>query len=354
MKALVLSGGSGTRLRPFSHSMPKQLIPVANRPVLEHVLDSVRSLGIFEVGIVVGNRAAEIADVVGDGSRLGLRVTYIHQDKPRGLAHGVMVARDFLGTDDFVLYLGDNVLDDGVIDVARRFRRDRPAAQLVVHKVSDPRRYGVVELDGDGAVRRLVEKPQQPRSDLAVVGVYFFTAAIHTAVAAIAPSARGELEITDAVQWLLDSGAPVRASEHDGYWKDVGGIADVLECNRYLLAAMPPYTAGFVDAASVLDQPVIVEPGARVIRSRVEGPCIIGANSVIEDSHLGPHTSIGRGCVLRATHLSDSVVLDAARITAVRNLYGSVIGRAATVGRSDQDRAHRLHVGDHTHIEIAA
>ena len=354
VRALVLSGGSGTRLRPFSYSMPKQLIPVANRPVLEHVLDAIRGLGVTEVGVVVGDQAPAIAEAIGDGSRLGLRVSYVRQDQPRGLAHAVAVARPFLGDDDFVMYLGDNLLADGIADVAERFRRQRPAAQLVAHRVSDPRQFGVVELDDDGQVRRVVEKPRQPRSDLALVGVYFFTAAIHAAVAAIRPSDRGELEITDAVQWLVDHGERVGVSEYGGYWKDVGGIGDVLDCNRHLLARLNPEVAGHVDAASRLDRLVVVRAGARVIRSRIEGPAIIGANSLVEDSHVGPYTAIGRDCVLRGTGVSDSIVLDSARITALPHLRESLIGRAAVIGRSDRVRTHRLLVGDRTHIEMAA
>lgn len=354
MKALVLSGGSGTRLRPFSYSMPKQLMPVANQPVLEHVLVNIRDLGVSQIGVVVGDRATAIADALGDGSRLGVRLTYLHQTRPRGLADGVRVARRFLGDDDFLLYLGDNVLADGVADAATRFLHRRPAAQLVVQKVSDPRAYGVVELDTDGTVRRLVEKPQRPRSDLAVVGLYFFTAAIHQAVDAIGPSPRGELEITDAVQWLVSRGAPVRATEYVGYWKDVGSIEDLLDCNRRLLTKLRPAIAGTVDASSVLEASVVVEEGAHVVRSRIFGPAIVGANSVIEDCELGPNVAVGRDCRLLATRLSDSVVLDAARITAVPWLHESVIGRGASIAHSDRQPAHRLLIGDDTEVRIAA
>ncbi|MGP3949264.1 glucose-1-phosphate thymidylyltransferase [Streptomyces sp. 7N604] len=351
MKALVLSGGSGTRLRPFSYSMPKQLIPIANKPVLEHVLDNVRALGVTEAGIVVGDRGRQIAEVIGDGSRLGLRVTYIPQAEPLGLAHCVTLARTFLGDEDFVMYLGDNMLPEGVADIAQDFTARRPAAQLVVQKVADPRAFGVAELDAAGQVERLVEKPQQPRSDLALLGVYFFTSAIHRAVASIRPSARGELEITDAIQWLVTQGAEVRASEYSGYWRDTGRAEDVLECNRRLLASLRPGIVGEVDSRSELDGQVLIEAGARVVRSRVEGPAIVGAGSVVEDSHIGPGTSIGRDCVLRDTRLADSIVLDGASIVNVPGLYGSLIGRNASVGTSAR---HRLVVGDHTRIEVAA
>ena len=367
MKALVLSGGSGTRLRPFSYSMPKQLIPIANKPVLEHVLTAIRDLGVIDVGIVVGNQLRAISGALGDGSDLGVRITYIPQDEPLGLAHCVAIARDFLGDDDFVMYLGDNMLPDGVADVAAEFRARRPAAQVVVHKVPDPQAFGVAEVAVDGSVLRLVEKPARPRSDLALVGVYFFTPAIHEAVAAIAPSARGELEITDAIQWLVARGETVRASEYSGYWKDTGQVEDVLDCNRELLRSLTRSVAADVDEASEITGPVVVESGARVVRSRIEGPAIIGAGTPVEDSHVGPHTSVRSDCLLRDTRLDDSIVLDGASLVRVRGLYGSVIGRSAAIAtvpapetalaESTANTAtsrHRLVVGDHTRVEVAA
>jgi glucose-1-phosphate thymidylyltransferase len=354
MKALVLAGGSGTRLRPFSHSMPKQLIPIANKPILEYVLQNIRDLGVTEVGIIVGRWAAEIADVIGDGTRFGLRVTYIRQDEPLGLADCVRRAHPFLGAEDFVMYLGDNILPDGIADVARQFHEHRPAAHIVVHKVADPRRFGVVETDEDGAVRRLVEKPAQPRSDLAVVGVYFFSAAIHEAVAAIEPSNRGELEITDALQWLLVNGAEVKASVYDGYWHDIGRTEDVLACNRRVLGTLCRDIAGEVDDASMVIGEVVVEPGARVIGSRIEGPAIIGANTQIEDCDIGSGTAIGRDCVLLATDLADTIVQDGTSISSVRGLRSSVIGRSAAIRSIDHASPyHRLAIGDNVQVEIA-
>lgn len=354
MKALVLSGGSGTRLRPFSYSMPKQLIPIINKPVLEHVLDNVRALGIVDVGVIVGDRGAQIAAAIGDGSRLGLDITYIPQDAPRGLAHTVAVARDFLGDDDFLMYLGDNMLPDGIEEIAADFAAERPAAQLLVHKVADPRAFGVAELGPDGTVERLVEKPAVPRSDLALIGVYFFTPAIHEAVAAIEPSARGELEITDAVQWLVERGAAVRASRYEGYWKDTGRVEDVLECNRRMLDGLDGRVDGEVDAASTLTGAVIVEAGARITGSHVVGPAVIGAGTLVENSHVGPHTTIGRDCVLSDTRLAYSITLDGATVRGVSGLHGSLIGRSATVGPAEATGRQRLVVGDHTHVEVAA
>jgi glucose-1-phosphate thymidylyltransferase len=335
--------------------MPKQLIPIANKPVLEHVLDNVKELGVTEVGVIVGNQVSQIQAVLGDGSDLGMRITYIEQEAPLGLAHCVSLARPFLADDDFVMYLGDNMLPEGVKSIAEEFTADRPDAQVVVHKVADPRAFGVAELDAEGNVERLVEKPQQPRSDLALIGVYFFTAAVHEAVAAIEPSARGELEITDAIQWLVAHGRDVRASVYDGYWKDTGHVDDVLECNRELLDGLRSAIDGEVDPFSTLIGPVVVERGARVIGSRIEGPAIIGAGTVVTDSRIGPYTSIGKDCVLTDTNIEHSIALDGASVSEVRGLHSSIIGRCASVGPAGQDTAHhRLVVGDHTRVEVAA
>ncbi|MGW0085235.1 glucose-1-phosphate thymidylyltransferase [Streptomyces sp. NPDC003393] len=355
MKALVLAGGSGTRLRPFSYSMPKQLIPIANTPVLEYVVRNILDLGVHEIGIIVNGHDNEIQRALGDGSRFGAQLTYIRQEDPLGLAHTVTISRDFLADDDFVMYLGDNMLPDGISDIAEDFIAGRPAAHVVVCKVEDPTAFGVAELGPDGEVLRLVEKPQRPRSDLALIGVYFFTAAIHEAIAAITPSARGELEITDAIQWLVAHDADVRASTYEGYWKDTGKVGDVLACNARILDGFRPCVDGVVDDTSVLVGPVVVEKGARIVRSRIEGPAIIGAGTVVEDSHIGAHTSVGRGCAVVGSRLTRSIVLDEATVTGVRGLHSSLVGRSASIGITTQstDR-YRLVVGDHTQVEVAA
>lgn len=326
MKALVLSGGSATRLRPLSYRMPKQLVPVANKPVIHYVLEGLAALGINEVGLVVGPWRHRIAEVVGDGSRWGLRIAYLNQDRPRGLADCVRVAGPFLGDDDFVMYLGDNVLPDGIAEHAAQFRESRPDAQVVVRKVVDPRAFGVVELSQDGVVGRLVEKPRRPRSNLALVGVYFFTPAIHDAVRAITPSRRGELEITDAIQWLVSSGNEVHAVEHRGYWKDTGSLDDILDCNRHLLGRLHPAIAGEIDAFSAVDSNIIVEPTARIVRSRIEGPSIIGAGTVITDSRVGPYAAVGPDCLLRDTWLTDSIVVGGAPALTGRRLTSTLVG----------------------------
>ncbi len=354
MKALVLAGGAGTRLRPLSHSMAKQLVPLANKPILEHVLDAIRNLQVAEIGIIVGDRADQVVQAIGDGSRFGARITYIPQERPLGLAHCVMVAREFLGDDDFVMWLGDNVLPDGVAEIAEEFHAQGSAAQVVVQKVADPRAFGVVELDLNGRVVSLAEKPRRPRSDLAIVGVYFFTPVVHEAVARISPGSRGELEITDAIQWLVDRGADVRAREYDGYWKDVGRPADVLDCNRRVLGDLRRDVAGAVDEASVLRGAVVVAPGARVERSQIEGPVIIGTDSLVRGSRIGPDVSIGRGCVLTDTRVTNSIVMDRAAVTTVSGLAGSLVGRGTTVASGGRRRSrHLLLTGDDVRIEIA-
>ncbi|OLB79492.1 MAG: glucose-1-phosphate thymidylyltransferase [Actinobacteria bacterium 13_2_20CM_2_71_6] len=354
MKALVLAGGTGTRLRPFSYSMPKQLIPVANKPVLVHCLEALRDADIHDVGIIVGGRRDEIEAAVGDGAALGLRLTYIPQDKPLGLAHCVSIAADFLGDDDFVMYLGDNVLVGGITAMADAFRAQRPAAQVVVTKVPDPREYGVAEVDLDGRVTALVEKPTHPRSDLALIGVYFFTPQIHEAVRRIRPSWRNEYEITDAIAWLVEQGRLVQAHTFSGYWKDTGRIEDVLECNRVLLESIKPRIEGEVDRYSEIVGSVVIEAGARIVRSRVVGPTIVAANSLVEDSYLGPYTALGRDCALRGAGLEYSIVLDGVAVGQVRGIHGSVIGRGAQVRSAVDTAQHRLVIGDHTQVEIVA
>ncbi|MEV4636649.1 glucose-1-phosphate thymidylyltransferase [Actinoplanes sp. NPDC049548] len=353
MKALVLAGGNGTRLRPFTYSLPKQLVPVANKPILVHCLENIRDIGVSEVGIIVGDQAAQIRAVVGDGSRYGIKVTYIPQAAPLGLAHCVGIARDFLGDDDFVMYLGDNMLVGGMAEAAADFVARRPAAKILVTQVTDPTQYGVAEVDADGVVTALVEKPAQPRSNLAVIGVYFFTPAIHAAVARIKPSRRGELEITDAISDLAAHGGTVTAEEYRGYWKDTGTVADLLDCNRLLLDGVQGLHAGYVDTASTVTGEVIIEPGARVVRSTLTGPIVVAADSVIEDSCLGPHTAVGRNCRVTNAGVQDSILLEGAHVSGVTGINGSLIGRWATVGSAGPAPLHRLLVGDHTQLEVA-
>ncbi|MBM7167512.1 glucose-1-phosphate thymidylyltransferase [Streptomyces sp. G44] len=355
MKALILAGGTGSRMRPITHTAAKQLVPVANKPILYYAIEALVSAGVTDLGLVVGDTEQEIKDAVGDGFRFGATVTYLRQDKPRGLAHAVAISRDFLADDDFVMYLGDNLLTGGITDIVRDFRQAGADAGILLTKVGDPTAFGVVELDAHGAVVCLEEKPSQPRSDLALVGIYFFTPAVHEAVRAISPSERGELEITDAIQWLVDQGRTVWPVTVSGYWKDTGNVPDMLEVNRSILEALTPQVSGLVDDASEIIGRVRIEPGARVTRSRIVGPAIIGADTVITDSYIGPSTSIADGCRIIDSELEFSIVLNRSRIEGVGRIEASLIGRDAQVRRAMcVPRAHRLILGDHSDVRITA
>jgi glucose-1-phosphate thymidylyltransferase len=355
MKALVLAGGSGTRLRPITHTSAKQLLPVANKPVLFYCLEAIAEAGITDVGIVVGDTAPAVRDAVGDGSAFGLKVTYIPQAAPLGLAHAVLIAADYLGDDDFVMYLGDNFIVGGIAALVDEFRARRPAAQIMLTQVADPRSFGVAELDGDGRVIGLEEKPQAPKSDLALVGVYMFTPAVHEGIAQLKPSWRGELEITEAIQWLLDAGQPVSCTVISGYWKDTGNVADMLEVNRMVLESMPADVRGTVDADSELIGRVVISEGATVTRSRLVGPLIIGAGAVVTDSYIGPFTALADDCIISGSEIEYSIVLRGASIRGVRRIEASLIGREVEVTPAPNvPRAHRLILGDHSKVQISS
>ncbi|MFJ8794395.1 glucose-1-phosphate thymidylyltransferase [Streptomyces sp. NPDC102462] len=353
MKALVLSGGAGTRLRPITHTSAKQLVPVANKPVLFYGLESIAAAGITEVGMIVGDTAAEIEAAVGDGSAFGLKVTYIPQERPLGLAHAVLIARDFLGDDDFVMYLGDNFVVGGISDLVEEFRVCRPDAQILLTHVPDPRSFGVAELDASGRVVGLEEKPRQPKSDLALVGVYLFTPAVHEAVRAVQPSWRGELEITDAIQHLIDADADVRSTLVEGYWKDTGNVGDMLEVNRTVLESVQRRIDGEVDERSETVGRVVVERGARILNSRIVGPAVIGAGTVVRDSYVGPFTSVAENCRITGSELEFSIVLRDSSIDGVGRIESSLIGRHVEVTPTAKvPSAHRLVLGDHSKVQI--
>ncbi|MGR8009523.1 glucose-1-phosphate thymidylyltransferase [Streptomyces hypolithicus] len=355
MKALVLAGGTGSRLRPITHTAAKQLVPVANKPVLFYGIESIVAAGITEIGVIVGGTAKEIRAALGDGSFFGARITYLPQEAPLGLAHAVLVARDWLGDEDFVMYLGDNFVVGGITGLVEEFRRERRDAQILLTKVADPSMFGVAELGPDGAVMRLEEKPSKPRSDLALVGVYLFTPAVHKAVAACVPSARGELEITDAIQWLVDSGHHVGATTITGYWKDTGNVSDMLEVNRVVLETVEPAVEGRVDGTSEIVGRVRIEPGARIVRSQIIGPAVIGAGTVVTDSRIGPFTSVADECRISGSEVEFSIVLQGTRIEDAGRIEGSLIGRSVHVsGAVRAPRAHRLVLGDHSQIQIAS
>jgi glucose-1-phosphate thymidylyltransferase len=367
MKGLILSGGAGTRLRPITHTSAKQLVPVANKPILFYGIEDLAEAGITDIGIVVGDTRDEIMAAVGDGSGWGVKVTYIPQDAPLGLAHCVRIARDFLGDEDFVMYLGDNMLQQGLIEFIGRFDEARraglapplggaqatPAAQILLCPVPDPQRFGVAEIDEAGHVVQLLEKPEHPPSDLALVGVYLFTPVIHEAVAAIEPSPRGELEITDAIQWLIDQGYPVRHEVVEGWWLDTGKKDPLLESNRRVLETLEPRMDGTLDAESSIDGRVVIEAGAQLVASTVRGPAIIGAGTRLVNSYIGPFTAVANDCEIIDSEVEQSVVLEHSRIAGVPRLSDSLIGKYVEVHRSDsRPRATRLMLGDHCSVDL--
>ena len=353
LKGLILSGGRGTRLRPITHTSAKQLVPVANKPVLFYGLEAMARAGIEDVGVIIAPETGdEIRAATGDGSRFGVRITYVTQAEPLGLAHAVLTAEAFLAGSPFVMYLGDNLLQGGIEDLVGDFRRNQPDALILLTKVPDPEHYGVAELS-EGAVVRLVEKPSDPQTDLALVGVYMFTSAIHDAARAIEPSGRGELEITDAIQHLVDGGGRVEPHVVRGWWKDTGRREDMLEANRLVLDTIEARVDGeLID--SRVDGRVVIEAGARLERAMVRGPAIVGAGARLIDAYVGPYTAIGAGCVIENAEVEHSILLEG---SSVRGLAGrmesSLLGRNVAIERdSRQPRAYRFLVGDNSEIGI--
>jgi glucose-1-phosphate thymidylyltransferase len=353
LKGLILSGGKGTRLRPITYTSAKQLVPVANKPVLFYAIEAMAQAGIDEVGIIIAPETGEeVRAAAGDGSRFGVQITYILQDEPAGLAHAVLTAEPFLGDSPFVMYLGDNLLQGGIGDLVAAFSDHQPDALILLTQVPDPENYGVAELS-NGAVVRLVEKPPEPQTDLALVGVYMFTARVHDAARAIEPSARGELEITDAIQHLVDEGRRVEPHIVRGWWKDTGRLEDMLAANRLVLDTIQTEVHGeLID--SQVDGRVVIEAGARLERTSVRGPAIIGAGARLSDCYVGPYTAVGEGCEISGAEVEHSILLAG---SAVRDLDGrmesSLLGRNVTVGRDRrQPRAFRFMVGDNSEIGI--
>ena len=352
MKALIPSGGAGTRLRPITHTSAKQLVPIANKPILFYGLEALAEAGVREVGLVVGDTAPEIEEAVGDGSPWGIEVTYIPQEAPLGLAHTVLISRDFLGEDDFVMYLGDNVLKGGITNLVRAFTDRRCAAQILLAHVLDPQRFGVAELDGDRIVR-LIEKPENPPSDLALVGVYLFTPLIHEAVRAIQPSGRGELEITDAIQWLIDNGREVRPHLVEGWWKDTGKLNDLLDANRLIMEDLKPERSGTVDEDSSLVGSVVLQEGSVVENSTIRGPAVVGRGTRVIDTFIGPYTAIGDACVIEDSEIEHSVIMERCVVRGMHRLEDSLLGKEVVVERSEEKpKAYRLMVGDHGRVGV--
>jgi len=354
LKGLILSGGTGTRLRPITYTSAKQLVPVANKPVLFYGIEALAAAGIDEIGIIISpETGGEIRSVAGDGGAFGVSLTYIEQDAPLGLAHAVLTAEQFLGDSPFVMYLGDNLLRDGIIDLVDAFRAQEPDALILLTPVPDPEHYGVAELDGDNRVARLVEKPKEPKTDLALVGVYMFTPSIFEAARSIEPSWRDELEITDAIQTLVDRGLRVDPHIVHGWWKDTGQVQDMLEANHLILDDVQERVEGeLID--SRVEGRVVVEKGARLERTTVRGPAIIGAGAVLVDAYIGPYTSVGPSVRIEKAEIEYSIVLEG---SSVSNLDGrieaSLIGKDVTISRTPSlPRAYRFVVGDKAEIAI--
>jgi glucose-1-phosphate thymidylyltransferase len=353
VKGLILSGGRGTRLRPLTYTSAKQLVPVANKPVLFYGIEAIADAGITDIGIVVGDTQAEIRAAVGDGSRWGVKVQYIEQDAPRGLAHAVKISRDYIGDEPFVMYLGDNLLNKGITQFVREFEAQKPAAQILLTHVPDPQMFGVAQLE-NGKVVRLVEKPKEPIGDLALVGVYMFGPDVFESVNRIKPSSRNELEITDAIQDLIDRGLTVRPHIVEGWWKDTGKLEDMLEANRLILETFERKIEGSVDAESRVEGKVVIEKGAVIERSVIRGPAIIGRGARIVHAYVGPFTSIGNEVDIKDTEIEHSIVLEGSSLRDLANrVIDSLIGRNVRIWREPvKPSAYRFMLGDNSEVGI--
>ncbi len=355
MKGLILSGGKGTRLYPLTYTRAKQLIPVANKPILVRVIEAIRDAGIREIGIVIGDTGPEIREAVGTGEQFGVSVTYIPQDAPSGLAHAVKIARDFLGDDRFVMFLGDNVIQGGISPLIAEFADHTEwNSQIVLTAVERPERYGVARLNGEGRIVQLVEKPKDPPSNLALVGIYMFDHHIFEATAAIKPSFRGELEITDAIQWLVEHDYTVYPHIHRGWWIDTGEPGEMLTANSFVLEELCPAIRGKVDERSEIDTRVTIEEGAEIVNSVIRGPAIIGRNTRIINSYVGPFSSIYHNVVIENSEIERSIVLEHSTIRDIpTRIQDSLIGRYAEVTiASLRPKAIKMHLGDHSRLGL--
>src|ERR687893_611074 len=354
LKGLILSGGRGTRLRPITYTSAKQLVPVANKPVLFYGIEAMAAAGIEDIGIIIAPETGdEIRALTGDGERFGVRIEYILQDEPAGLAHAVLTAEPFLGDSPFVMYLGDNLLRNGIVALVDTFREERPDALILLTPVPDPEHYGVAELDGDNRVARLVEKPKEPKTDLALVGVYMFTPSIYEAARAIEPSWRGELEITDAIQTLVDRGKRVDPHIVHGWWKDTGQVQDMLEANRLILDDLMEQVDGELVESRVEGRVVIAE-GARLERTTVRGPAIVGRGSRLAAAYIGPYTAVGDDVTIEKAELEHSIVMSGSSISDLEyRIEASLIGKNVRIGRGPAlPKAYRFVVGDSADVQI--
>jgi glucose-1-phosphate thymidylyltransferase len=357
MKGVLLSGGTGSRLRPITHTGPKQLVPVANKPVLEYAIDDLKAAGITEIGVVLGHKGREeIQDLLGDGSEYGVDITYIVQGNPLGLAHAAGCARDFVGDDDFVMYLGDNILKEGITELVESFENGNYAAGIALQEVENPRQFGIADVDESGTVEGLVEKPDHPPSNLALIGIYVFSSAVFGAIETLETSWRGELEITDAIQRLLDQGHPIDSHIVTGWWKDTGKPEDILEANRLVLDDRQLHRNGvIIDGAETTGQIDLAESAKIEAGAVVRGPVSIAANTVIKDgTYVGPYTSIGPDSTLENVHIENSVVIGEATLTASDRIVDSLLGRGAQVKSADNllPEGKRLVVGENSQLKL--
>jgi glucose-1-phosphate thymidylyltransferase len=355
LKGLILSGGKGTRMRPLTYTSAKQLIPVANKPVLFYGIEAMTEAGIHEIAIIVSpETGSEIREAAGDGSAFGATITYIEQDEPRGLAHAVLIAEEALKGSPFVMYLGDNLLQHGIKPLVEEFKQLDCNSEILLTRVPNPSQFGVAELDPDGRVFRLTEKPKEPKSDLALVGVYMFDEKIFDAVKEIKPSWRNELEITDAIQWLIDKGLSVHPHIVKGWWKDTGKIEDMLEANRTVLDTVDPVSRGQIDEGSSVEGKVVLGEGCRIVDSVIRGPVVIGPGARVEHAFVGPYTSIGSQCVIDNAEIENSIILENSMISHVEGrIEASLIGRNVKIGRTKRKPvAYRFNLGDNSEVGI--
>ena len=353
MKGLILSGGHGTRLRPITFSQQKQLIPVANKPILFYAIEDVIEAGIKDIGIIVGPNKEQVIETVNNAG-FDAEISFIVQDAPRGLAHTVLIAEDFIGDESFVMYLGDNILKEGIIKHAENFREKKFDASIMLTEVDNPEEFGVAELKEDGSVKQLIEKPKKPPSNLALVGIYFFNNPIHEAVKSIKPSWRNELEITDAIQWLIDKGYEVAASVVNGWWKDTGKPEDILDANRLILDDLTTEIKGKEEVEGEIRGRVSIDKGTKVNKNSViKGPAVIGKDCVIMDSYIGPYTSIGNNCEIKNSEVEDSILMDGAKLINAGDVVDSMVGRDAVIERNKNlPKGNKFVIGDNSWVRI--
>ncbi|MFA5104963.1 MAG: glucose-1-phosphate thymidylyltransferase [Candidatus Margulisiibacteriota bacterium] len=351
MKALILSGGAGTRLRPLTHTSAKQLLPVANKPIIFYGIEAIAAAGVKDFAIIVGDTAEDVMREVGDGSRWGVNISYIKQEAPLGLAHAVKISRDFIKDDSFIMFLGDNLLKEGIPEFVSKFNKNKPNALILLTKVPNPEQFGVAELDASGKVKKLVEKPKNPKTDLALVGIYLFDRNIFKAVDAITPSRRGELEITDAIQWLVDNGYKVEPHMVSGWWKDTGKPEDLIEANRLVLGMIQSSIAGVVDGRSSMSGKVVLGKGSEVVSSTIKGPVTIGDNCKISGSTIGPFVSIGHNGSVLNCRIENSIIMEDCSVSGVKKkISASILGKGVKI--TGASGSHGFVVGDRSEISL--